>query len=59
MIGQLTGKLRRAGSPGVHLGLSALNRRAHAFYTRLGFRELTRTGSGGDECIYMAAALDA
>jgi ribosomal protein S18 acetylase RimI-like enzyme len=59
MIEQLMDTLRRAGSPGVHLGLSALNARAHAFYTRLGFRELTRTASDGDECIYMAVALGA
>lgn len=49
--------LRRRGSPGAHLGVSALNTRAIGFYERLGFRELTRTGSGTDVCIYMVLTL--
>ncbi|MFO0013624.1 MAG: GNAT family N-acetyltransferase [Planctomycetota bacterium] len=46
-------KLAAMGSPGVHLGLSALNNGAFAFYTKLGFRELIRTGTGSDGVIYM------
>lgn len=57
MIEQLLGGLRARGSPGVHLGVSMLNRRAHAFYVYLGFRELTRHGSGEDACIYMGTTL--
>jgi ribosomal protein S18 acetylase RimI-like enzyme len=59
MIEQLMESLRRRGSPGVHLGVSALNSRAHAFYAHLGFRELTRTGAGRDGCIYMGLTLGA
>ena len=33
------------------------NAAAQAFYRRLGFRELTRTGTGLDQCIYMARSL--
>lgn len=33
--------LRAAGSPGVHLGVSARNRRALGFYAHLGYEELT------------------
>jgi ribosomal protein S18 acetylase RimI-like enzyme len=43
LIDTLTGSLRAAGSPGVHLGVSTRNRPAIAFYRRLGFTEL-----GGD-----------
>jgi ribosomal protein S18 acetylase RimI-like enzyme len=39
--------------PGVHLGVSVYNPRAVGFYERLGFRELTRAGTGPDACIYM------
>lgn len=53
MIEMLMDAFRTHGSPGAHLGVSALNARARGFYERLGFRELTRTGSGDDECIYM------
>jgi GNAT superfamily N-acetyltransferase len=54
MIEQIIGTLRRRGSPGAHLGLSAINRRAYGFYDRLGFRELTRVGSSRlDACVYM------
>jgi ribosomal protein S18 acetylase RimI-like enzyme len=53
MIERLMDGFRAHGSPGAHLGVSALNTRACGFYERLGFRELTRAGSGDDECIYM------
>lgn len=49
--------LRERGSPGVHLGVSAQNRRAHGFYQRLGFRELARVGPPDDTCIYMGLRL--
>jgi ribosomal protein S18 acetylase RimI-like enzyme len=57
LLTRLTDTLRRRGSLGVHLGLSALNTRAYGFYERLGFRELARAGSGTDACIYMAMSL--
>lgn len=57
MIARVVDTLRRRGSPGVHLGLSAFNTRAYGFYQRLGFRELTRAGSGDDACIYMGMRL--
>ena len=38
--------LRDLGVRGVHLGMSAKNHGARAFYDRLGFRELHRTGDG-------------
>ena len=59
MMEQVMEMLRRRGSPGAHLGVSMLNARAQAFYTHLGFRELTRTGSGADACLYMGMALGA
>jgi ribosomal protein S18 acetylase RimI-like enzyme len=57
MVEQLMEMLRQRGSPGVHLGLSVMNARAYGFYERLGFRELTRAGSGNDRCIYMGKNL--
>ena len=57
MIEQVLQTLRRRGSPGAHLGVSALNSRARAFYTHLGFRELASTGSGEDSCVYMGMTL--
>ena len=49
--------LRAAGSPGAHLGVGSQNRRALAFYHHLGFRELTRTGTAEDGCIYLGIEL--
>ncbi len=40
LMEQLQDKLRAAGSPGVHLGVSAQNHRAIGFYAHLGYREL-------------------
>jgi ribosomal protein S18 acetylase RimI-like enzyme len=57
MLEQLMDTLRRRGSPGVHLGVSIRNTRAQGFYRRIGFQELTRTGSGDDGCIYMGISL--
>ena len=53
MIETLMDRFRAHGSPGAHLGLSALNSRAFGFYTRLGFQELVRMGSGANACIYL------
>ena len=53
MMELLMKKLREAGSPGAHLGVSMLNESAQAFYLKLGFKELNRVGEGMDGCIYM------
>ncbi|HXG47095.1 MAG TPA: N-acetyltransferase [Methylomirabilota bacterium] len=53
MLEELMARLRDGGSPGVHLGVSVVNTRAIGFYQRLGFRELIRTGSARDGCLYM------
>jgi hypothetical protein len=57
MLEGIMDTLRRRGSPGVHLGVSTRNLPAQGFYAHLGFRELTRTGSGEDGCIYMGVRL--
>lgn len=57
MLEHVMAALRCAGSPGAHLGVSTLNTTAQAFYTRLGFREIARTGPAHDGCIYMAKPL--
>lgn len=57
MMEQVMAELRRRGSPGAHLGVSILNKRAVPFYERLGFRELIRVGTPTDGCIYMGRAL--
>jgi len=57
MMEELLGRLRKRGAPGVHLGVSARNRRAYGFYRKLGFQELTRRGEGADAAIYMGKSL--
>ena len=57
MIERNLDTLRRLGSPGAHLGLSPLNKRAYGFYKHLGFVELTRVGSETDGCVYMGIKL--
>ncbi len=57
MTDDVMSRLRRQGSPGVHLGASVLNVRALAFYLKLGFRELIRTGTGEDGVVYMGLPL--
>jgi ribosomal protein S18 acetylase RimI-like enzyme len=57
MLEQVMDALARCASPGAHLGVSTLNRRAQGFYQRLGFRELVRVGSEKDGCIYMGTLL--
>ena len=53
MIEQLTARLKENGSPGVHLGVSALNKPAIGFYVALGFTELTQK----DDVVYMGMRL--
>lgn len=57
MLAQLMESLRQRGSPGVHLCMSNRNTPAFGFYQRLGFRELIRTGTDLDGCIYMGRSL--
>jgi ribosomal protein S18 acetylase RimI-like enzyme len=57
MMDTLLERLAGSGSPGVHLGMSASNHRARGFYRKLGFQELTRTGSGADGAIYLGLLL--
>ena len=57
MLEQVMEAMRERGSPGAHLGVSMRNARARAFYTHLGFHELTRTGAADGGCIYMGIAL--
>jgi len=42
----------------VHLGMSAKNDRAHRFYLKMGFEELARDGSGGEDSIYLGKRLN-
>lgn len=53
MLEQLLDRLRSQGSPGVHLGMSAVNDDAYAFYRALGFKELVRHDDG----VYMGMRL--
>jgi ribosomal protein S18 acetylase RimI-like enzyme len=57
MMTRMFEALAERGSPGVHLGLSARNDRAFAFYRKLGFQELTRDGEGMDAVVYMGLSL--
>lgn len=53
MLEEVMARLRRAGSPGAHLGVSLMNTPAFGFYRKLGFRDLVTVGSGKDGCTYM------
>jgi ribosomal protein S18 acetylase RimI-like enzyme len=53
MLEEVMARVRQRGSPGVHVGVSALNESAPGFYKRLGFRELVRH----DNVIYMGKSL--
>lgn len=46
LVEQVLGSLADAGSPGVHLGVSARNERAIGFYRATGFTELGRSRHG-------------
>jgi ribosomal protein S18 acetylase RimI-like enzyme len=53
MIEQLMDELHKRGSPGTHLNVSVLNTPAMAFYRRLGFHELTRTGTSTSGSVHL------
>jgi ribosomal protein S18 acetylase RimI-like enzyme len=53
MMEQLIDELCKRDSRGAHLNVSALNTRALGFYRRLGFQELTRTGTSTEGSIYL------
>jgi Acetyltransferases len=57
MMRHILAELTARGVPGVHLGVSGRNARALRFYARLGFSELERTGTPGDEVIYLGLRL--
>lgn len=57
MMEQLMGALAQRGSPGAHLGVGLLNRRAVRFYERLGFEALPRVDSRPRGCLYMGRGL--
>ncbi|MBI1842442.1 MAG: GNAT family N-acetyltransferase [Verrucomicrobia bacterium] len=57
MVEELESRLRTRGSPGVHLGMWARNERAFRFYTKLGFREITRVGEGDRASLYLGKRL--
>jgi ribosomal protein S18 acetylase RimI-like enzyme len=57
MMEELLGRLRVRGSPGVHLGMSAVNQNAHRFYLKLGFSELASAGEGDQRSITMGKRL--
>ncbi len=56
MMAQLMDALRKRGSPGAHLNVSAQNTPALAFYDRLGFQELTRRGTTTSGSVYLGKA---
>jgi ribosomal protein S18 acetylase RimI-like enzyme len=58
MVDEVASKIAAKGSPGVHLGMSAKNDRAHRFYLKLGFEELARDGSGENQAIYLGKRLN-
>lgn len=57
MMTDVMRRLQAHGSPGAHLGVSRRNTPALAFYRRLGFDELTRTGTESDGCVYLGIRL--
>ena len=57
MMEEVMRRLADRKSPGVHLGMSAVNHNAYAFYRRLGFHELVRQGEGADGSIYLGKSL--
>jgi ribosomal protein S18 acetylase RimI-like enzyme len=57
MLEEVMARLRQRGSPGAHLGVSTRNAPALAFYARLSFRELARTGPADDGCVYLGQRL--
>jgi ribosomal protein S18 acetylase RimI-like enzyme len=57
MMEEVMARLRERGSPGLHLGVSALNAPALGFYARLGFREVVRTGTASEGTVYLVRSL--
>jgi len=57
MMDEVMDRLRRHGSPGVHLGVSVRNDPALGFYRKIGFTELVRVGSSTDGVVYMGKEL--
>lgn len=57
MMEEVMRRLKALGAPGVHLGMSAVNHAAYAFYRKLGFQELVRQGEGADGSIYLGQPL--
>jgi len=57
MVQHLLDRLVEFGSPGVHLGLSAVNLRAHRFYQRMDFYELPREDTTPAGVIFMGRKL--
>lgn len=53
MMHEIMDRLKEQGSPGAHLGVSVQNRPAIAFYSKLGFEELTRVGNNQSGCVYL------
>ena len=58
LVDKVVSRMEANGSPGVHLGMSARNERAHGFYLKLGFEELARDGIGENEAIYLGKRLN-
>lgn len=57
MVRHLCGELARRAVPGVHLCVSGRNDRGLAFYRRLGFVELGRSGPPDDEAVFLGLRL--
>lgn len=57
LIERLLMELQGRGSPGVHLGVDAVNERALGFYRRLRFQELYRSSSPSRRSVLMVRSL--
>jgi ribosomal protein S18 acetylase RimI-like enzyme len=57
LMQQFLQRLKHRGSPGVHLKVGAMNKRAYGFYRAIGFQELSRQGAGIGESICMGLKL--
>ncbi len=58
MVAAWLARLRGLGSPGVHLGVSAVNSRAIGFYRACGFDELPRREATIPQAIWFALELE-
>ena len=59
MMQTLLSALTEAGSPGVHLSMSARNTRAAVFYAKLDFHEIDRVAQGEEQTVYLGRRLAA